>query len=70
MLVAIRPRMVSGARSGFAVGATTAWRCIRAAITLPADRSPGRDQASRAARQAGYAFVVLDGTLIPIDRVA
>ncbi|MFI6788877.1 transposase family protein [Nonomuraea sp. NPDC050383] len=56
--------------ASFAVGATTAWRYIREAITLLAGRAPHLDQALRAAQHAGYAFVVLDGTLIPIDRVA
>lgn len=55
---------------GFGVGATTAWRYIREAIGLLASRAPRLDQALRAAQRAGYAFVVLDGTLIPIDRVA
>lgn len=41
--------------AGLAVGATTARRYIREASTLLADRSPGRDQALRAARRAGYA---------------
>ncbi|PZG38852.1 IS5/IS1182 family transposase, partial [Spongiactinospora gelatinilytica] len=28
------------------------------------------DQALRAARRAGYPYLIMDGTLIPIDRVA
>uniref|UniRef100_UPI003D7103F6 transposase family protein n=1 Tax=Nonomuraea sp. bgisy101 TaxID=3413784 RepID=UPI003D7103F6 len=56
--------------AGFAVGATTAWRYIRETIALLAARAPRLDQALRAAQRAGYPFVVLDGTLIPIDRVA
>jgi hypothetical protein len=56
--------------AGFAVSTATAWRYIREAVTLLAKRSPGLKQALRRAKRAGYAFVVLDGTLIPIDRVA
>jgi DDE superfamily endonuclease/Helix-turn-helix of DDE superfamily endonuclease len=56
--------------AGFEVGTITAWRYVRETVTLPAARCPTLDQALRAAKRAGYAFVVLDGTLIPIDRVA
>ncbi|MBN6058403.1 transposase family protein, partial [Nonomuraea sp. RK-328] len=56
--------------AGFAVGATTVWRYIREAIALLASRAPHLDRAVRAARHAGYAFVVLDGPLVLIDRVA
>ncbi|MEV7907611.1 transposase family protein [Streptomyces anulatus] len=56
--------------AGFGVGVATAWRYIREAITLLARRSPTLDQALRAAKRAGHAFVVLDGTLVAIDRVA
>ncbi len=55
--------------AGFGMGVTTAWRYIRKAITLLARRSPTLDQALRAAKRAGHAFVVLDGTLVAIDRV-
>jgi len=56
--------------AGFGIGTATAWRYVREAIALLAQRSPTLDQALRTAKRAGYAFVVLDGTLIPIDRVA
>ncbi|MEU3165726.1 transposase family protein [Streptosporangium sp. NPDC006930] len=56
--------------AGFGVGAATAWRYVHEAVALLARRSPTLDQALRTAKRAGYAFVVLDGTLIPIDRVA
>ncbi|GLW12275.1 IS5 family transposase [Microtetraspora sp. NBRC 13810] len=56
--------------AGFGVGAATAWRYVHEAVALLAQRSPTLDQALRTAKRAGYAFVVLDGTLIPIDRVA
>ena len=39
-------------------------------MTLLAARSPKLRRALRDAKQAGHAYVVIDGTLIPIDRVA
>ena len=39
-------------------------------VALLAARAPKLRQAVRAAKKAGYAYVVLDGTLIPVDRVA
>ncbi|GLW09891.1 hypothetical protein Misp01_50200 [Microtetraspora sp. NBRC 13810] len=56
--------------AGFEVGLTTAWRYVRETVALLARRSATLDQALRRAKQTGYAFVVSDGTLIPIDRVA
>jgi hypothetical protein len=54
----------------FGIGIATTWRYIREAITLLARRSPRLDAALRAAKRAGYPYLVLDGTLVPIDRVA
>jgi hypothetical protein len=56
--------------AGFAVGVTTAWRYVNETVALLAARAPKLRQAARAAQKAGYAYVVLDGTLIPVDRVA
>jgi hypothetical protein len=39
-------------------------------VALLAARAPKLRQAVRAATRAGYPYVVLDGTLIPVDRVA
>jgi hypothetical protein len=39
-------------------------------VSLLAARSPGLRRALGKAKKAGYACVVIDGTLIPIDRVA
>ena len=39
-------------------------------VELLAARAPKLRKAVRDAKKAGYAYVVLDGTLIPIDRVA
>jgi hypothetical protein len=55
---------------GFGVGTATAWRYVTEIVQLLAARSPKLGPALRAARQAGHAFVVIDGTLIAIDRVA
>jgi hypothetical protein len=39
-------------------------------VELLAARAPKLRQAVRDAKRAGHAYVILDGTLIPIDRVA
>ncbi len=56
--------------AGFGVGIATAWRYVEETIVLLAARAPKLRKAVRDAKRAGYAYVVLDGTLIPIDRVA
>ena len=56
--------------AGFAVGTTTAWRYVNETVDLLAARAPKLRQAVRDAVNAGYAYVVLDGTLIPVDRIA
>jgi hypothetical protein len=56
--------------AGFAIGATTAWRYVEETIALLAARAPKLRTAAREATKAGHAYVVVDGTLIPIDRVA
>jgi hypothetical protein len=56
--------------AGFAVGVTTAWRYVNETVELLAARAPKLRTAVRDAVRAGYAYAVLDGTLIPIDRVA
>ena len=56
--------------AGFEVGTTTAWRYVSETVALLAARAPKLRQAVRDAKKAGYAYVVLDGTLIPADRVA
>ena len=59
----------AGLAAGFGVGTTTAWRYVQEAVALLAARAPKLDAALQAAK-AKRAFVVLDGTLIPIDRLA
>jgi hypothetical protein len=58
----------AGAR--FGVGTATAWRYATETVALLAARAPKLRQALAAARDAGHAHLVIDGTLIPIDRVA
>jgi hypothetical protein len=53
--------------AGFQVGVATAWRYIREAITLLAAAANDLHQAMTRIRLLAY--VILDGTLIPIDRV-
>ena len=56
--------------AGFGVGTTTAWRYVNETVALLAARAPKLRKAIGDAQKAGHAYVVLDGTLIPIDRVA
>jgi non-ribosomal peptide synthetase component F len=56
--------------AGFGISTATAWRYVTETVALLTARSPKLRQALRDARKAGYAYLVLDGTLIPIDRVA
>src|SRR5438270_4055407 len=56
--------------AGFGVGTSTAWRYVNETVALLAARAPKLRKAVRDAKKAGHAYVVLDGTLIPIDRVA
>jgi hypothetical protein len=60
----------AGLAAGFGIGTATAWRYVHETVALLAARAPKLDTALRAAGQAGHAFVVIDGTLIPVDRVA
>jgi hypothetical protein len=52
---------------GFTIGTSTVYRYVREAITLLAAMAPTLEQAIEVAR--GKAFVILDGTLLRIDRV-
>jgi len=56
--------------AGFDVGTTTAWRYVNETAALLAARAPKLRKAVQGAKKAGHAYVVLDGTLIPVDRVA
>ena len=54
--------------TGFAVGVSTAYRYIREGVTLLAAMAPTLEQAVAVA--TGKAYVILDGSLLRIDRVA
>jgi DDE superfamily endonuclease/Helix-turn-helix of DDE superfamily endonuclease len=56
--------------AGFEVSATTAWRYVQETVELLAARSPALAEAIQQAKTDGHGYVILDGTLIPIDRVA
>jgi DDE superfamily endonuclease/Helix-turn-helix of DDE superfamily endonuclease len=56
--------------AGFGIGTATAWRYITETLALLAARSPKLRRALATAKDAGHAYLVIDGTLIPIDRVA
>jgi hypothetical protein len=56
--------------AGSGIGRTTAWRYVDETTELLAARAPKLRAAVRDAKRAGHAYVILDGTLIPIDRVA
>jgi hypothetical protein len=50
---------------GFGIGTATAWRYVSETVGLLAARSPKLRRALAGAKQAGHAYVVIDGTLIP-----
>ena len=54
--------------AGFGISAATAWRRTRETIVLLAARAPRIRDALRHAKRTGTAFVILDGTLVHIDR--
>jgi hypothetical protein len=54
--------------AGFEIGTTTAYRYITEAVNLLAALAPTLAEAVRAASTKAY--VILDGTLLPIDRIA
>jgi hypothetical protein len=54
--------------AGFGIG--TAWRYVSETVGLLAGRSPKLREALAKAKEARHAYVVIDGILIPIDRVA
>jgi hypothetical protein len=52
--------------AGFDASTTTCWRYVNETVQLLAARAPKL----RKAKREGMAYVIIDGTLIPIDRVA
>jgi hypothetical protein len=55
--------------AGFGVSTSTAWRYVNETVALLSARSPKLHQALRQAVADGLLYLVLDGTLVPIDRV-
>jgi hypothetical protein len=60
----------AGLAAGLGIGTATAWRYVREAVTLLAARFPKLRRALANAKDAGHTCLVIDGTLVPIDRVA
>ncbi|MFJ9371585.1 transposase family protein [Nocardia sp. NPDC101769] len=56
--------------AGFEISTTTAWRYVEETVELLAERAPKLRSALRQAKKNGHAYLILDGTLIAIDRVA
>jgi hypothetical protein len=56
--------------AGFGVSTTTCWRYVNETVEVLAKRAPKLRAALRKAKREGMAYVVIDGTLIPIDRIA
>lgn len=54
--------------AGFGIGTTTAWRYVQESVDLLAALAD--DLHAAAVRASRLAYAILDGTLIPIDRVA
>jgi hypothetical protein len=57
-----------GVGAGFGVASSTAWRYVHAAVDLLA--ALAEDLTAAGAQAARLAYAILDGTLVPIDRVA
>lgn len=56
--------------AGFAASTATAWCYVQETTALLADRALSLWSALRKARADGHGYLIVDGTLIPVDRVA
>ena len=56
--------------TGFDVSTTTCWRYVNETVELLAARAPKLREALRKAKREKMAYVIIDGTLIPNDRIA
>ncbi len=57
--------------AGFGIGTATAWRCVTETVALLAARAPKLRRALAKAKDAGHAYLVIDGTLLlPLARRA
>ncbi|PBC80913.1 Helix-turn-helix of DDE superfamily endonuclease [Streptomyces sp. KS_16] len=54
--------------AGFGIGIATVYRYVREAIKVLAELAPTLDEAIATARKKAY--LILDGTVLPIDRIA
>ena len=55
---------------GFEISTATCWRYVNETVELLALRAPKLRPALRKATKQGMAYVIVDGTLVPIDRIA
>jgi hypothetical protein len=55
---------------GFQVGTTTVWRYVREAVDLLAACAPTQGAALWRLACNGHALGILDGTVVPIDRLS
>lgn len=56
--------------AGFGLSRTTAYRYRDEVLAVVADEAPDLQEALDAAKAAGYAYLILDGTLMSTDRLA
>jgi hypothetical protein len=70
VLACLRGETFAGLAAGSGVGTATAWRYVTETVALLAARSAELRRALRDASKAGHACLVIDGTLIPVGRVA
>jgi hypothetical protein len=54
--------------AGVCISTASAWRYVTETVARLAARSPKLRQVLRDAKDAGHAYLIIDGTLIPIDR--
>ena len=71
MLVHLRKgELFAEVGAGFGVSTTTCWRYVNETVELLAVRAPKLRAALHKAKREGMACVIIDGTVIPIDRIA
>jgi DDE superfamily endonuclease/Helix-turn-helix of DDE superfamily endonuclease len=56
--------------AGFGISTATCWRYVNETVELLARRAPKLRAALREAKRRKMAYVIIDGTVIPIDRIA
>jgi hypothetical protein len=63
-------KTLAGLAAGFGIGTATAWRYVTETAALLGTRAPKPRAALAKAKDARHGYLVIDGTLIPIDLVA